>query len=136
MGPNLMGLPATSSQHDVVLLHLLVLRDMEGVVGLTTVLLEQPQAYASYAMGPPQVSVFLQQSLQAIAYIFWCLSWGMLYTFRPLEHTCGRDMCMLMMVIGPCQECTEWLLPPLLPMGEPYANQLSSSHLGDLAGSH
>ena len=50
-------------KHDVVLLATLIPRDTIGsVVGLTTVLLQQPQfqmpsqAYVSYAIGPPHVS--------------------------------------------------------------------------------
>ena len=37
MAPALMGLQVTLSQHDVVLLLLLILRDTRGVVSLTTV---------------------------------------------------------------------------------------------------
>ena len=60
MAPSLMRLPATSGQHDVVLL-LLTPRHSGGVAGLATVLQQQPpsqiplQAYANHAMGPPQV---------------------------------------------------------------------------------
>ena len=58
MVPILMGLPATSGQHDVVLPSLLILRDTRGVVGLATQSQsEMPlQAYANYSIGPPQVS--------------------------------------------------------------------------------
>ena len=72
------------------------------------------------------------------AYICWCLLWCMVSTFRchsgchiyqwglnhwglhlcsPSEHTHYRHMYIQMMVISPCQECTEWLLPPLLWIG-------------------
>ena len=43
--------------------------------------------------------------------------WGLnhlgLHPCNPLEFTCGRHMCNLVMVIIPHQVCTEWLLPPL-----------------------
>ena len=61
MAPSVMGLPVTSVQHDVVLPPLLTLRNSKGVVSLATVPQQQPQsqmpvqAYANYAMGPPQV---------------------------------------------------------------------------------
>ena len=63
MGPSLMGLPAMLGQHDVVLPPLLTLRDSGGVVGLATVSQQQaksqmPQeAYATYAMDHPQISL-------------------------------------------------------------------------------
>ena len=59
MVPSLMGLPATSSQHGVFLLPPLTPRHSGGVVGLATVLQQQPpsqlplHAYANYAMGCP-----------------------------------------------------------------------------------
>ena len=61
ISPSLMGPPATSGQHDVVLSPLLMPRHSGSVVGLATVPQQQPQsqmpleAYANYAMGPPQV---------------------------------------------------------------------------------
>ena len=61
MAPSLMRLPAKSGQHNVVLPSLLTPKNSRGVVGLATVPQQQPQsqmplqAYANYAMGPPQV---------------------------------------------------------------------------------
>ena len=61
MAPSLMGLPATLSQHDVVLPPLLTPKCPGGVIGLASVPQQQPpssiplQAYANYAMGSPQV---------------------------------------------------------------------------------
>ena len=61
MAPSLMGLLATPGQHDVVLPPLLTPRHSGSVVGLATVLQQQPPsqmplwAYANYVMGPPQV---------------------------------------------------------------------------------
>ena len=61
MAPSLMGLPVTSGQHDVVLPPPLTLRHSGGVVGLATVQQQQTssqmplQAYANYAMGPPEL---------------------------------------------------------------------------------
>ena len=43
--------------------------------------------------------------------------WG-LYNWSPLEHKWGRHICILVVVIWPCEECTEWLLPPVLWVGE------------------
>ena len=61
--PSLMELPVTSGQHVEVLLQPLTPRNSGGVVGLVTVLQQQPQsqmplqAYANYAMGPSQVGI-------------------------------------------------------------------------------
>ena len=45
MAHSLIGLPATSGQHDVVLLPLLTPRHSGGVVGLTIVPQEQPPSH-------------------------------------------------------------------------------------------
>ena len=72
--PPLMGLPATSGQHEVVLPPLLTLWHSAGDVGLATVLQQQPpsqmpfQAYAIYAMGPPQVSFSFRVEPPTILY--------------------------------------------------------------------
>ena len=61
--PSLMGLPLASGQHDVVVVPPLTPGNCGGVDGLVMVLQQQPQsqmplqAYANYAMGPPQVSL-------------------------------------------------------------------------------
>ena len=141
MAPILMGHPATSGQHDVVLLPSLTLRNSGGVVGLATVLQQPPQsqmplqACANYVMGPLQVvfsfrveppTIFLYVLVFVMVYAlcfqvpFWMPyspmgfnHWG-LHHCNPFELTYGRHKCNLSMVIGPLQECTEWLLPPLL----------------------
>ena len=46
-----------------------------------------------------------------------------LHFCNPLEFTHGRYMCNLVMVIGPCLVCIEWLLPSLLWVGGPSATQ-------------
>ena len=75
MDPCLMGLPAVSGQHDVVLPPLLIPRDSGGVVGLATVLQQQPQsqmplqAYAKYAMGPPQIVSFRVEPCTMFLYV-------------------------------------------------------------------
>ena len=57
MAPALMGLPATSGQHYVIVPPPLILRGTRGVVGLATVPQQQPQswmplqAHANYATG-------------------------------------------------------------------------------------
>ena len=44
----------------------------------------------------------------------WGLScWGLPY-HNLIRYTLGRNMCLLVMVHGSCQYCTEWLLLPLL----------------------
>ena len=60
----------------------------------------------------------------------WELNLWDLHHCNLLEHTHGRHMYSLVMVIGPCQECTEWLLPLLLWVGESLLllSQLCSSH--------
>ena len=75
MVPSLMGLPATSGHHDVVLL---TPRHSGGVVGLTILPKQQPpfqvplQAYASYAMGPPQVGFSFRVEPHTILYFYMC----------------------------------------------------------------
>ena len=132
MAPSLMGLPATSGQHDVVLLT----PRYSGGVCLATVPQQQPPsqipllAYANSAMGSPQVVFsFRVEPPTVCIFLCWCLFWcSMLSAFRchagcyihlwglnhwcvhhcnPLELTHGRHMCNL-------EVCTEWLLPLLL----------------------
>ena len=143
-GPLLDGDSAMSGQHDVVLVSPLALRDSRGVVGLATVLQQQPQsemplqASANYTMGPLQVgcsfrveppTTFLYVLVSVLVYAFcfqvpYWIPYSLMESqplgFAPLqllELTGGRHMCNLMMVIGPYQECTEWLLPPVLQVG-------------------
>ena len=143
MAPSLMGLPATSGQHDVVLSPLLTPRCSRSVVGLATVLQQQPlfqmslQAYANYAIGPPLVGFSFRVEPPTVLYLSMidvcsgvCIllsgammdavftyerlnHWG-LHHCNPLELTHGRHMCNLLMVIGPHQVHTEWLVPLLL----------------------
>ena len=91
MAPFVKGfLTTTSSQYDVVLLLPLTPKNSGGVVGLATVLQQQPQsqmplqAYANCAMGPPQVGFsFRVEPLTVLIFIYvWCLFWCMLFTFR------------------------------------------------------
>ena len=66
MAPSLMGLPTRFGQHDVVLLSPQTQRGSGGVIGLASVLQQQPpswmplQACANYAMGSPQVASFFR----------------------------------------------------------------------------
>ena len=54
---------------------------------------------------------------------------------QPLTHTYGRHVYILVMVICTCQECINWLLPPLLQLGgKPSAAQFSSSNSNYLVG--
>ena len=74
MAPFLMGLLATSGQHDLVLPPLLTPRHSWSVVGLATVPQQQPpfqmplQAYTNYAMGHPQVSFSFRVESPTILY--------------------------------------------------------------------
>ena len=76
LAPSLMGLPVISGQHDVVLPPLLTPRHSGGVAGLATVPQQQPpsqmplQAYANYAMGPPQVGFSFRVGPPAILYFY------------------------------------------------------------------
>ena len=136
-----MVLPTALGQHDVVLPPLLTPRCFGGVLGLASMPQQQLpssmplQSYANYAMGSPQVGFFFRVEPPTICILYvWCLFWCLLSTFRchagchvhpwglshwglhhcnPLEFTHGRHMCNLVMVIGPHQVCTEWLLFPL-----------------------
>ena len=130
---------------DVALLQLLFLRDIWGVGCLATKLQQLPQfqmpfqLYANYAMGSPQMSFFFRlEHPTDIVCMFWCQLWCIIYAFRfqcgchchlwglnhwdlhhcsPLEYTHGRHMCIFVLVWGPCQAWTKWLLPPLLWVG-------------------
>ena len=81
--------------------------------------------YANYVMDPLQVyfpfSVLsfppniLTLLLQYFCFVFWFLYghslWQLelrhlgLHCYSPSEHTHGRDMCLLLLVLGLCQEC-------------------------------
>ena len=138
----LQGLTAAFAEWDVC--HHWSCCGMQEVVGYATVLHQLPQsqmpfqAYAIYAMDPPQVSLSLWVYLQPIDSIcccqLWCILsifrlhcdwhfhlWGLnhcgLHYQRPLEHTHSRDMCILVIVWGLHQKCTQWLFPPLLWAG-------------------
>ena len=78
-------------------------------------------------------------SLPLIPYVkCWCLLWCLLSAFRfpfaclvqqwelsclglqccnPMEYTLSRHMHLLVMICGPCEECTGWFLLPLLQVG-------------------
>ena len=157
----MMGLPATLGQHDLVLLQPLMQRDTRSVVGLTNVPQQQPQsqippqAYANYAMVPPQMSFLFRVSLPLIclykyvslivyAFCFWVPFWMPFWmpyspmvakalwicTTATLEHSHGRHMCILVMVIDPCQEF-HWVAAPSTALRRGslmLLSQLSSNH--------
>ena len=137
---SLMGLPATSGQHDVVLPPLLTPRHSVGVLGLASVPQQQPQShmplqgYANCAMDPEQIVSLLELTLPLFC-IFICLVSVLVYAF------CFQVPCwMLYLPMGaqalgfaplqpfgaypwqayvqpgdhhcPHQVFTEWLLPP------------------------
>ena len=85
---------------------------------------------------------FMLVSLMVFAFCFqvpeW-LPWSPIWA-QPLGlasgYTCSRHMCCLMLVYGPCQECMEWLFPPLLRVGESFMvlNPLAISHSVNMLG--
>ena len=161
MASSMMGLPAASGQHNVVLPPPLTQRKFGGFVGLATVLQQQSQsqmpvqAYANYAVGPLPVDFSFRVELSTIFYMFisvlvydFCFQvpclmpyspmvlncWG-LHHCNPLELTNTRHMYNLVMVISPHEECTEWLPPPALNGGNLLLlSQLSSSHSNYMVG--
>ena len=86
LGPFLIGAHMMSGQHDVVLPWPLIPRNSGGVVGLATVLQQQPQsqmpfqAYANYALGPLQVHSFFRVEPPTV-FVFICLVSVMVYAF-------------------------------------------------------
>ena len=78
MAPSLTELPATLGQHEVVQPPPLMPGGSGGVVGLASVLQQQPPslmpplAYGNYAMGSPQVGFFFRVEPPTILYII-CL---------------------------------------------------------------
>ena len=127
--PSVMGPPAILGQCDVVLPPQLTPSHPGGVIGLEFVPQQQPSSSMPLQAlsHPPFCMIY-------VCCLFWCLlstfyfqvpywmtyslhPWGLnhcdLHCCNPLELTCGRHMCNLVMVIGPHLVCTEWLLPPL-----------------------
>ena len=96
------------------------------------------QAYANHVLGPLQIifsfrveppSDFLyvgvchsvcflpSGSHVAAMFTYWGLNhWGLQH-HNPSEFILGRHMCLLVIVCDPHQECTNWLLLPLPPIG-------------------
>ena len=84
MVPSLMGLPATSGQHDVALPPLLTPRHSRSVVGLASVPQQQPPSQMplqAYAMGPSQVGFPFTGQPSTVLY-FICLLSVLVYAFR------------------------------------------------------
>ena len=92
IAPYLMGLPATSGQHDVVLPPLLM-PSHSGGVGLAIVLQQQPpsqmplQAFVNYAMGPPHISTCISVSLRPEE--DYSSSWKLVYLYN--QMSCSRE---------------------------------------------
>ena len=89
MVPSLMGLPATLGQREVVQPPPLMPRGSGGVIGPASVLQQQSPslmpllAYASYALGSPQVCFFFRVEPPTILCIIcWCPLRYLLSTFR------------------------------------------------------
>ena len=123
-------------QHSVVLPPQWILRNTIRCYAVLTIMPHQQpqskvpsQAYAHYAMGPPQVSFSFRveppndslcHMLLSVMVFAFCFQvpkwlpcslmrfnhWG-LQCHNPSEFTLGRHTCLLMIVCGPCQECTK-----------------------------
>ena len=114
MALSLMGLPTMLGQHDMVLLPPLTPRCSGGVLGHATVPQQQPpflmplQAYASYAMGSPQVGFFFRGEpptiLYNIYYMFGVCS-GVCFLPTDAIFTPGGS------AIEVCTIATPWSLP-------------------------
>ena len=117
MAPTLIGLPVTLDQCDVVLPTVLILRNRRGIVGLTTVMQQQPQShmpsqtYANYTMDPPKVS-FLFQSSVSPPICLYMLMYIMVYAFcfqvpiwMPYSLTSGGS------IIEACTSAALWSIP-------------------------
>ena len=80
MAPSLTRLPATLGQHNVVLPQPLTLRCSGAILGLASVLQQQPpslvplQAYANNAMGSPHIGFFFRVEPPTVLYITCLLS--------------------------------------------------------------
>ena len=122
------GPSASSYQKDMVLPPLLMPLDTSGVIGIPTVSQQLPQsqvifqAYADYTIGPLYVSFSFRVEPPTHLYIYvgicsgvcfllsgsmWMLfppmglnCWGLPHC-SPLEHACGRHICILVMVQDP-----------------------------------
>ena len=76
VAPSLTGFPVTLDQHGVVQLPPLMLRCSGGVIGSASVPQQQSPplmpilAYASYAMGSPQIGFFFRVEPPTILYMF------------------------------------------------------------------
>ena len=113
MAPSMMGLPATSGQHAVVLPPLLKPRHSGGVVCLATVPQQQP-FISDASLGLCQLchgssmGSFLFQSWASHCFVFlyvWCLFWCMLFAFRYHAGCCCHS------TIGVCTIAILWSLP-------------------------
>ena len=127
-------------------------RDTRGVVSPATVLQQQPQsqmppqAYANYIMVPLMVNFFFRVEPLIDLPIHVGICYGVCYLLSgaildaslpmgrqllalhhciPLHYTHVRHICILVMVIDQHQECTKWLLPPLLLVGEALCHSVS-----------
>ena len=103
MAPSLMGLPATSGQHDVVPPPLLTLRNSGGDVGPATVPQQQPPSQmplqGQLCIGPPQVSFSLRVESPIILYLYmFGAMLGAIFTYG-----CSPS--------GVCTIATIWSLP-------------------------
>ena len=144
-GFNLCCLSSTGSAYCGSVPTVSILRyTMRGCLGIITVLQLQPsqsqipsQAYAHYAMGPPQVSFLIQSwashwfimfhiDVMVFAFCFrltrgcYVHQWGLDHwdlQCSTLWRIPLADMCFWAMVHGPYQECSKWLLLLLLWVG-------------------
>ena len=90
VAPSLTGFPVSLDQRGMVPPPPLILRGSGGVIGSVSVHWQQtpssmpPLAYASYAMGSPQVGFFFRfEPLTMLYFIYvWCPFWCLPFIFR------------------------------------------------------
>ena len=116
-----MVLDAVSVQSDQVWPPPVALMDTgRGVAGFTFLWQQQPhsqmpvvtEAYASYAMAPLQMSYCLPELafhkyLMLVFFSFFFRLQSTVDICITSRYTLGRYMCLLLLLYGPCQRCTE-----------------------------
>ena len=142
--PTSVGLAASGQHDGVLPPQLMMRHKMRSSVGLTTVLQQQqppsqmpPQAYSNYAMGPPHVNVLFEAWAFHKFIVLYVGAWNSVCFLLSGSHVAamltsgGSDtgvcnattlwsipfigICTsLVMVCGPHQEYTKWLLLPVL----------------------
>ena len=116
VAPSLMGLLTVLDHHEVQTPPLMP-RGSGGVIGPASVPQQQPPslmpllAYASYAMGSPQVGFFFRVEPLTILYIVcWCPFWCLLFAFR-CQVGCSIHLSYGGSTVRVCTFAALWSLP-------------------------